>query len=74
MFIVACGLTRFNSPEAMFCFARICDELASSRFATQDLEHAIDTKMERNHARAWKKQNNGTYHHIAAVSKMVGQN
>ena len=71
MFIVACGLTRFNSPEAMFCFTRICDELASSGFATQDLEHAIDTKMERNRARAWKKQNNGTYHHIADTSKKV---
>lgn len=71
MFVVACGLTRFNSTEAMFCFARICDELASSGFATQDLEHAIDAKMERNRARAWKKQDNGTYHHIADASKKV---
>ena len=69
MFVVACGLTRFNSTEAMFCFARICDELSNSRFATQDLEHAIDTKMKCNRARAWKKQDNGTYHHIADASK-----
>nr|DAH24273.1 MAG TPA: Protein of unknown function (DUF550) [Caudoviricetes sp.] len=71
MFVVACGLIRFNSPEAMFCFARIGDELFSSVFNTQDLEYAIDAKMERNRARAWKKQNNGTYHHIADDSKKV---
>nr|DAO76774.1 MAG TPA: Protein of unknown function (DUF550) [Microviridae sp.] len=71
MYIVACGLTRFNSMEAMFCFMRICDELCHSGHSTQELEHAIDTKMERNRARAWKKQDNGTYHHIADISKKV---
>ncbi len=71
MFIVACGLTRFNSTEAMFCFGRIERELDKSNFATRDLELAVDEKMKRNRARAWKKQDNGTYHHIADDSKKV---
>lgn len=69
MFIVACGLTRFSDAEAMFCFGRVERELCASLFTTPDLEHAIDEKMERNRARVWKKQDSGSYHHIADVSK-----
>lgn len=64
MFIVACGLTRFSNAEAMFCFSSVVQELYSSLFATSDLENAIDEKMEHNRARIWKKQANGSYHHV----------
>lgn len=64
MFIVACGLTRFSDTEAMFCFGRVERELCESLFATKDLENAIDKKMERNRARIWEKQANGSYHHV----------
>lgn len=64
MFIVACGLTRFSDAEAMFCFSSVVQELYSSLFTTSDLENAIDEKMEHNRARIWKKQANGSYHHV----------
>ena len=64
MFIVACGLTRFSDAEAMFCFGSVVRELCSSLFTTSDLENAIDEKMERNRARIWEKQANGSYHHV----------
>ena len=63
MFIVACGLTRFSDAEAMFCFGRVERELCASLFATEDLENAIDKKMERNRVRSWEKTPQGNYHH-----------
>lgn len=63
MFIVACGLTRFSNTEAMFCFGSVEQELYDSLFSQSDLEEAIDKKMERNRARIWKKQDDGSYHH-----------
>lgn len=62
MFIVACSLTRFNSPEAMFCFGRVEEELCHSAFVTQDLEKAVDEKMAINRKRQWNFSN-GQYQH-----------
>ena len=63
MFIVACGLTRFSDAEAMFCFGCVERELCASLCATEDLENAIDKKMERNRKRTWEKTLQGNYHH-----------
>lgn len=62
MFIVACGLTRFSDPEAMFCFATVAHELYNSSYATKDLADAIDEKMAKNRSRTWKNIN-GLYKH-----------
>lgn len=62
MFIVACSIARFSATEAMFCLRRVADILENTCFATQDLERAIDKKMEINRARKWCIQD-GNYQH-----------
>lgn len=62
MFIVACGIARFNTIEAMFCFGRVDDNLTISVFTTKELEKAIDKKMEINRKRKWNFQD-GQYQH-----------
>lgn len=62
MFIVACGIARFNHIDAMYNFHAITNVLHNTIFATLDLERAIDAKMEINRARTWNN-NNGYYKH-----------
>lgn len=62
MFIVACGVARFDTIEAMFCFGRVDDNLTISVFQTKELEKAIDKKMEINRKRKWNFQD-GQYQH-----------
>lgn len=64
MVIVACGCSRFSDLEAIFQFRTIANELEPSRFATIDLEKAIDDKMNINKTRTWNN-NNGFYKHKA---------
>jgi len=63
MFIVAAGLTRFHSVEAMFAFYSVNDELCNTIHSTKELEEAIDAKMQINRARHWNKLD-GRYQHI----------
>lgn len=65
MFIVACGIARFNHADAMYNFRAVAEELHNCRYATIDLEDAIDAKMEINRARKWKN-NKGYYKHKGA--------
>ena len=62
MFIVACSVARFSATEAMYCFRSVAEKLEISCFATQDLERAIDKKMEINRARKWCIKS-GNYQH-----------
>ena len=64
MAIVACSIARFSVVEAMFCFARIEEELYHSMFSTKELEEAINKKMQKNLLRAWEKKD-GQYQHIS---------
>lgn len=51
MFIVACGISRFDSYEVMYCFGAVTDKLSNSIWATKDLAKAVNKKMEINRAR-----------------------
>ena len=62
MFIVACSIARFSATEAMYCLRVTADKLELSYFTTQDLERAIDKKMEINRARKWCIKD-GNYQH-----------
>lgn len=62
MFIVACGIARFNSLVAMAAFAQVNKELGLSNFTTNELEEAINKKMKINRNRKWDFQN-GLYQH-----------
>ena len=63
MAIVASSIARFSVVEAMFCFGRAEEELCHSSFTTQELEEAINKKMQKNLLRTWEKKD-GQYQHI----------
>ena len=65
MFIVACGIARFDIFEGLFYMHDVYEWYLESQniinFA--DLEKAIEEKMEKNRKRVWNKTAEGTYHH-----------
>lgn len=65
MFIVACGISRFDSVVALEYFAVVFKALASWKVvgACAVLQTVIDEKMAKNRKRIWNKTGNGTYHH-----------
>ena len=65
MFIVACGIARFNSVVALEYFAVIFKTLRTWKVlgVVGVLQVVIDEKMEKNRKRVWNKTSNGTYHH-----------
>jgi hypothetical protein len=71
MFIVACGIARFDSVAAIEYFVAVFQGLLSWKTvgAYMLFKITIDEKMAKNRKRKWNKANNGSYHHIADVSK-----
>lgn len=65
MFIVACGVARFDSIVALEYFAVVFKALLEWKIigAWGVLQEVVNTKMEKNRKRVWKKTGNGTYHH-----------
>lgn len=61
--IVASSVARFSVIEAMFCFDAVEEELYRSQFTEQQLEDAIDDKMQINRQRKWSI-GKGNYQHI----------
>jgi hypothetical protein len=66
MFIVACGIARFDSVIALEYFAEVYKLLKRwKRIATVPVFHmVIDEKMEKNRNRVWEKTTQGNYHHV----------
>lgn len=62
MFIVACGIARFDYIKSFSCFTLIDEILESSSFIDADFMKAVDKKMEINRNRKWKFEN-GSYQH-----------
>lgn len=60
MFIVACGIARF---DAMHCFATVERLRSVTRWTNQDFATVIDEKMAINRARRWNKCD-GKYQHV----------
>lgn len=66
MFIVACGICRFDTITAMAYF-QIVGELLGDReeiAATVLFNIAIEKKMAKNRSRVWEKTTQGSYHHV----------
>jgi hypothetical protein len=64
MFIVACGIARFDIREGSYYFADIADWMGSDiPIDWQPLQDAVDQKMAKNRKRVWNKTAEGTYHH-----------
>jgi hypothetical protein len=64
MFIVACGIARFDAWEGLFYMHDVYDwYLGSEEIHFDEVKKAINEKMEKNRKRVWNKADNGTYHH-----------
>lgn len=65
MFIVACGIARFNSIVALEYFAVVFKALCTWKIigAWGVLQTVVDAKMQKNRKRVWNKTAEGTYHH-----------
>lgn len=65
MFIVACGIARFDLQAGFFHIADVYDWYDSSEkeLKLSDLDDAINKKMEINRQRKWNK-GNGEYKHV----------
>ncbi len=69
MFIVACGISRFDSVVALEYFDVVFKALLDWKtFGCRVLlQTVIDEKMQKNRKRVWNKTGNGTYHHELGV-------
>lgn len=63
VFIVACGIARFDLQEGLYYIGDAWQLYADSPFGWDDLGPAIEAKMKRNRTRTWGKTAEGTYHH-----------
>lgn len=64
MFIVACGIARFDLQEGFFHIADVFNWYASAEeLQLSGLEEAVNKKMEINRQRKWNK-GNGEYKHV----------
>lgn len=64
LFIVACGIARFDMHQGLFYFADVYDWYnADIELSPETLQAAVDKKMEKNRMREWGKTAEGTYHH-----------
>ncbi len=65
MFIVACGIARFDSIVALEYFSVVFKALLEWKIigAWGVLQEVVNTKMEKKRKRVWAKTAEGTYHH-----------
>ena len=65
MFIVACGIARFDSIVALEYFAIVFKALKDWKTVgcVALFQEIVNNKMEKNRNRVWNKTGNGIYHH-----------
>lgn len=63
MFIVACGIARFDMLNGIYALNNVNFWRGVSGFDTLKLCEAIEKKMEKNRKRVWVKSGEGHYHH-----------
>lgn len=64
LFIVACGIARFDLGQGLMYLADVYDQYCGNDLiGTDDVVAAVEKKMEKNRKRVWNKSGNGTYHH-----------
>lgn len=73
MFIVACGIARFDSIAALEYFSVVFKALLEWKIigAWGVLQEVVNTKMAKNRKRVWAKTDEGTYHHILQSGKKI---
>lgn len=65
MFIVACGIARFDLAQGLIYMADLYDQfVGNDSIGIDEVMSKVEQKMEKNRKRTWKKQDNGAYHHI----------
>ena len=64
MVIVCCGIMRFDFRIGFDCLCDTIFRLGVSKWESDALWDAVETKMEKNRARTWAKTTEGTYHHV----------
>lgn len=64
IFIVACGISRFDLQEGLYYIGDAWELFSDTPFGWDLLGGAIERKMEKNRKRVWNKVADGTYHHI----------
>lgn len=64
LFIVACGIMRFDMLTGMEYMDLVFLKPGVTNYDGRDLWEAVIKKMEKNRARTWKKTTEGTYHHV----------
>lgn len=69
MFIVACGVARFDMCWGIYTLNNVSFWRDVSGFDTRKLCEAIEKKMEKNRKRVWEKIGNGTFHHTNKESE-----
>lgn len=63
MFIVACGIARFDMLNGIYALNNVNFWQQIGGFDTLKLCKAIEKKMEKNRKRVWVKSGEGHYHH-----------
>lgn len=64
MVIVCCGIMRFDFRTGFDCLCDTIFRLGVSKWESDELWDAVETKMEKNRKRVWNKTAEGTYHHV----------
>lgn len=69
MYIVACGIARFDSMAAMEYFAVVFKAMRDWKIAPVPyvLQEIVNKKMEKNRKRVWNKTGEGQYHHEKGI-------
>ena len=70
LFIVACGIARFDNVSALVAFERVCEILKLWRVnygGPVPLQMAIDNKMTKNRKRVFIHSGQGHYQHKAGI-------
>ena len=68
MFIVACGIARFDLWEGAHAFWDVYEWMDDSKVSPKKVFKTVEKKMEINKKRKWQKSN-GFYHHIEKGDK-----
>ena len=64
MFIVACGIARFDLSQGLIYMADLYDQfVGNDSIGIDGVMTRVEQKMEKNRKRVWAKTAEGTYHH-----------
>ena len=67
MFVVACGLARFDMYTGLCALENVIFWANNKSISMSKLVEAVEKKMKKNRKRVWNKTGNGTYHHENGV-------